>query len=211
MKVKICGVCRPQDAAAVATAGADFVGVILAPGHRRTQDSQSAAAIFAQARGLKRVGVFVNPAPDHVAQLADDLELDVIQLHGDEDPAIITSIVAQTGCDVWKTVWLSSASDLNDAIERYGESVNGLLLDARQGNIIGGTGMLFDWQLAAKTREHLSAHLQLIAAGGLTADNVHAAVAALKPDVVDVSTGVESSVGQKSEAAIAAFVRNARL
>ena len=211
MNVKICGVCRPQDAAAAAAARADFLGVILAPGHRRTQNPQSAAAIFAQAHGLKRVGVFVDPAPDHVAQLAADLQLDVIQLHGSEDPVVIASIAALTGCNVWKTVWLSRASSVQDAIERYGESAHGLLLDARQGGTIGGTGVRFDWQLAAHARARLPARLQLIVAGGLTADNVHAAVAALQPDVVDVSTGVESSIGQKSEAAIAAFVRNARI
>jgi phosphoribosylanthranilate isomerase len=124
---------------------------------------------------------------------------------------VVASIRAVTQCVIWKTVWLRTHGDLNEAIELYGSTAHGLLLDARHEGRIGGTGARFDWSLAAATRAITPDHLQVIAAGGLTPANVRAAVRALAPDVVDVASGVESAPGQKSEAAITAFVRNARI
>ena len=100
---------------------------------------------------------------------------------------------------------------MDQAIERYGATVHGLLLDAKQDGRIGGTGTRFDWSLAAPPRRQLPKGREVIVAGGLTPANVRAAIQALAPDVVDVASGVESAPGEKSEAAITAFVRNARL
>ena len=210
MKVKICGLCRPQDAAAAARAGADYAGVILAAGFQRTESVQSAADIYAAAGTLARVGVFVNPEAHDVVQIAETLRLDVVQLHGDENVELVASIRA-SGCEIWKTVWLRTADDLIEAIDAYGSAVDGLLLDAKHDGMVGGTGVRFDWSLAAAARRDAPGNLQVIGAGGLTPANVREAVELLAPDVVDVASGVESVPGQKSEAAITAFVRNARL
>jgi len=210
VKVKICGLCRAQDAAAAARAGADYAGVILAAGFQRTQSVPSAADIYAAAGTLARVGVFVNPEAHDVVQIAETLGLDVVQLHGDENVDLVAGI-RTSGCEIWKTVWLRTADDLIEAIDAYGSAVDGLLLDAKRDGKVGGTGVRFDWSLAAAARRAVPANLQVIVAGGLTPANVREAVELLVPDVVDVASGVESVPGQKSEAAITAFVRNARL
>jgi len=211
VKIKVCGLCRPEDAAAAARAGADYAGVILAPGFQRTQIAQSAAAIYDAAGPLLRAGVFVNQEAGDIVRVADELRLDVVQLHGDEGVDLVAGIRATTRCEIWKTVWLRSHDDLNRAIDLYGPAAHGLLLDAKRGGRVGGTGSRFDWSLAAAARHNAPDGLQVIVAGGLTPANVRAAIVALAPDVVDVASGVEESVGRKSETAIAAFVRNARI
>jgi phosphoribosylanthranilate isomerase len=183
----------------------------LAPGRRRTQSPKAAAVIYAQAATLMRVGVFADQSVDDIAQLADALSLDVIQLHGREDARFVARLVAATGRVIWKAVWLKSPADLIAAIDAYGETAHGLLLDSAHGQASGGTGIPFDWSLAGEARRTMLPGLKLIVAGGLTPENVRQAVTLIRPDVVDVATGVESAPGQKSHAAIAAFVRNAKL
>lgn len=210
MKVKICGVCRPEDARAVARAGADYIGVILAPSGRRQQTPASARNIFQAAANLQRVGVFADQSFEEVAVLASHLQLNVIQLHGHESATFVSEIAHETHCAIWKTVWLKTADDLEDAIGIYGEAAHGLLFDAPHGTERGGSGILFDWKLAVDARMMIPAKVQMIAAGGLKPENVRAAVELLRPDVVDVASGVEIQIGQKSNDRIDAFVRNAK-
>lgn len=210
MKVKICGVCRPEDARAAAEAGADYVGVILAPGGRRTQTPIAAAAIYAQIGSCSRVGVFVNQSLNEVCTLAESLALDVVQLHGREDAEFAARIAHRTGCAVWKTVWLRAPADLDEAVATYGSDVAGLLLDAVHDDRYGGTGTPFDWIFAAHARTVIPPHVRLIVAGGLKPTNVKEAISIMNPDVVDVASGVEDAICQKSLAAVRAFVRNAK-
>lgn len=211
MKVKICGVCRPDDARSVARAGADYLGVILAPRGRRQQTPEGASKIFQSAANLKRVGVFADQSAGEVAVLASHLQLNVIQLHGRESATFVAEIADRTGCTVWKTVWLKTADDLEDAIGSYGESAHGLLFDAPYGDQSGGTGMLFDWKLAVDARMMIPTKVQMIVGGGLKPENVRAAVELMRPDIVDVASGVEIRIGEKSTDRIDAFVRNAKV
>lgn len=206
--IKICGVCRPQDAALAARAGATHVGVILdAPGPRR-RTGADAARIYAAAEGLRRVGVFADAPPDAVTELADRLGLDVVQLHGAEPPDAVAAVAAAGPWRVWKAVRPLSAASLAGARAEWLGHIEALLVDGSAPGALGGTGVRAPWDVLAPARWQGAPGLVL--AGGLSAANVAEAVARLAPDVVDVSSGVEVAPGEKDEAAMVAFVRAAR-
>lgn len=207
-EVKICGVCRPEDAAEAGGAGAAYVGVILAPGRRRTRTLAEAEAIFG-ATSARRVGVFVDAGVDEVRDAAERLRLDVVQLHGDEDPATVEALSRSLGCEVWKAVRVRGSEDVVSAASAYG-SAHAVLLDGWSEHGHGGVGARFDWSAVAPACAALRDGTRLVVAGGLNAGNVAAAVAALQPDVVDVSSGVEAMPGRKSTERVRAFLDAAR-
>jgi phosphoribosylanthranilate isomerase len=204
MLVKICGLTSRGDAWTAARAGATFGGVILAPGRRRTVSEDEATTIF-DGVPLRRVGVFVNPSPGEALRVAAQLRLDVVQLHGKEPPEAAAAM-RTAGHAVWKAVRVGTAADLAAAIDRYGEQVDGLLLDGGA----GGTGERFAWQEVAAGRGAVPDGLRLIVAGGLGPANVRQAIRHLRPEVVDVSSGVETASGAKDPDAVRAFVAAAR-
>lgn len=201
-QVKICGLCRPEDAAAAARHGAYYVGVILAPNRKRSQTLESAARILDQAGAARRVGVFVDPAPAEVERAVRALGLAVVQLHGQETPELAGQIAMIA--PVWKAVAVGAAGALVDAVSAFAPLVHAIVLDSGA----GGSGHTFDWTQAASLHENFGA-AHFVLAGGLTADNVGAAIQTLDPDVVDVSTGVEASEGVKSGALIKTFIEAA--
>jgi phosphoribosylanthranilate isomerase len=202
--VKVCGVCRPTDAALVAAAGADYLGVILSPGFSRSRGGAEAAAIYAAAGPLARVGVFVDATRAEMEAAVAGLGLQVLQLHGAETPALAASL-RREGLEVWKALRPGTGESLLARVEVYAEVVDAVLLDGGR-----GTGTRFDWDAIADVRGRLPSGLRLVVAGGLTPENVIGAVRALHPDAVDVSSGVESAPGQKSPEAVRAFVAAAR-
>jgi phosphoribosylanthranilate isomerase len=206
--VKICGVCSAADAEAAGLAGAAYVGVILAPGYGRTV-SLTAAATILGAAGTRRAGVFVDASPADVLRAVDRLALDVAQLHGDESPEQVSEVAAGGAVRVWKAVRVRGAADVTAAVLRFGSLVDGLLLDGWSAAGHGGVGARFDWAAGAAARSGLPAGVALIAAGGLKPDNVAAAIALLRPQVVDVSSGVESSPGRKSIRLLHEFMEGA--
>jgi phosphoribosylanthranilate isomerase len=203
-RVKICGLCRPQDAAAAVESGADYVGVILAPQTRRSQTLSAARQIFDSAGSTRRVGVFVNPQLSEIVEAIDTLKLAVVQLHGDEPPAFVQTI--DRTVEIWKAVRVRQPEEVGLAASRYSRVVQALLLDAFHPSHAGGSGAILDWSAMSTARAQLPAGLSLVLAGGLTPDNVVEAVHILKPDVVDVSSGVEQAVGEKSAERMRAFV-----
>ncbi|HSK18971.1 MAG TPA: phosphoribosylanthranilate isomerase [Longimicrobiales bacterium] len=207
VEVKICGVCRAEDARAAASAGADWVGVILAPGRTRTQTVGQAAVIF-DAAEARRVGVFVDAAPAVVVAAARALALDAVQLHGDEPVDIVRRIRDAVGCEVWKALRVRDAAHYVHGAGTYGREVDALVLDGWSPGAHGGAGVSFDWSAVAA--EDVSSGARLVVAGGLTPANVAAAVALLRPAIVDVSSGVEEVPGRKSHAEIHAFIAAAR-
>jgi phosphoribosylanthranilate isomerase len=207
MRVKVCGICRPEDAALAAAAGADYVGVILAPGFRRSRSAAEARAIYAAAGTCLRAGVFVDGSLAEMAALRDDLALDVVQLSGSETPAAGTALRAGRA-RVWKALRpVSPAALLAEAAAWVG-AADALLLDASGA---GGSGARFDWEAVAAVRSELPRELELVVAGGLNPANVARAIGLLRPAVVDVSSGVEAALGEKSPAAVRAFVTAARV
>lgn len=206
-QAKICGVCRPEDAEFARSAGADYIGVILAPGSRRSQDAMSAAAIFeAAGDGIGRVGVFVEAELPEVVAMARRLSLDIVQLHGAETAEMVKQVRAAGPWRVWKAVRPRSAAELDAAIVEYDGIADALLLDGWSGSAAGGTGARAPWTDLATSREALSGRTRLVLAGGLDASVLPQAIATLRPDVVDVSSGVEAEVGKKDPERVAAFV-----
>ncbi|MEX2284026.1 MAG: phosphoribosylanthranilate isomerase [Gemmatimonadota bacterium] len=208
IRIKICGLCRPADAAAAVAAGADYVGVILAPATRRSQTIDTAKQIFDEARGARRVGVFVNPEPSMLREAIRDLQLDVVQLHGEETPDVAR--LAGESAQVWKAVRVQAPDEIGKAARAFSGAVHGLLLDAFHPTLAGGSGTRLEWLSLTAERGRLPAGLQVVLAGGLTPENVADAVRALVPDVVDVSSGVEAAIGEKSVERMCAFVAAAR-
>jgi phosphoribosylanthranilate isomerase len=209
VQVKICGVCSAADAALAAAAGASYVGVILAPGRPRTWSVAEAAQVLAAAARSQRVGVFVDAAPAEVLRAAERLRLDVVQLHGDEAPGDVASLADSGAVRVWKAVRVREPGDITAALARYGRTAHGLLLDGWSASGHGGVGAGFDWHAASAVRASFPPELALIVAGGLSATSVGAAIGLLRPDVVDVSSGVEETLCRKSAQQVRAFIEAA--
>lgn len=208
VKVKICGVTRPEDAAMVAAAGVDFVGLNFWPSSKRYLPVERAPAVAEAARrggALELVGVFVNARIDDIAAVARDLALDAIQLHGDETPQDIAAVAQTTGCAVWKAVAVGRPSDL-DRLDAW--PVHAILLDTPTAGR-GGSGKVFDWRLARDARRAYPTR-RFVLAGGLAPDNVRAAIDAVSPWAVDVASGIESAPGIKDPAKLAAFIAAVR-
>jgi phosphoribosylanthranilate isomerase len=200
--VKICGLCRPADAAAAHAAGARYAGVILTAGFRRSQTLEAAAAIYAAAGDAVRVGVFVDESAERVAEVARALDLAVVQLHGAETAGHIDALRALLPVRIWKALRATDAKLLQQTVGPLAGKVDALLLD---GNKQLGAGSTFPWD-AFGGRASFPSGLTLGIAGGLTPANVSAAVAHFTPDFVDVSSGVEVSVGHKSPELLHAFI-----
>jgi len=211
--VKICGVTRPEDAAAAGRSGAAFVGAILSPGFGRSVAPEHAASYpLDRPDGRARlVAVMVDPSLDEAVEMARGSGASVLQLHGDEPPELLDELRERGPWALWKAVKVRSGVDIDEAIRRYAGVVDALLLDgAPAGTTGGGHGARFPWEAAATVRGALPPTVSLVVAGGLTPDNVREAIARLGPDVVDVSSGVEAARGIKDPDAIRAFVRAAR-
>ncbi|MGH7446585.1 MAG: phosphoribosylanthranilate isomerase [Longimicrobiales bacterium] len=207
VEVKICGVCRAKDARAAADAGAAWVGVILAPGRRRSRTMAQAAVIF-EAVPVRRVGVFVDAPADVVIAAAGALALDAVQLHGDEPVELVRRIRDAVEAEVWKALRVQGTADFAHGAAAYAHWTDALLLDGWSADAHGGAGARFDWEGIAAAGVPYGA--RLIVAGGLTPENVATAVTLLAPSMVDVSSGVEAAPGRKSAARMQAFVAAAR-
>jgi phosphoribosylanthranilate isomerase len=203
-KVKVCGITRLEDAELATELGAWALGFILWERSPRAVDPAVAAGISrAMRRKAELVGVFVNASLEEIAHAADALHLTHVQLHGDEGPAFANEAGRRTGCKVIKAARIASGADLQ-ALERYRTDFH--LLDTRVEGKQGGSGESWDWELASHRRSKVPA----ILSGGLTAENVAAGIAAVKPYAVDVASGVEASPGIKDPEKVEAFLAAAR-
>ena len=208
-RVKICGLVRRPDAELVAASGADYGGVILAPGGKRSISAGAAAELFADLP-LRRVGVFVDAATETLLREAEIAGLHVLQLHGVETPGVAAELRKEGRWEVWKAVRPRTAEEFVRSLDEYTGAVDGILLDGWSPVAPGGTGARFPWEAVAEHRERIPAELRLVVAGGLGPANVAAAIELLRPDVVDVSSGVETAPGVKDPGAIPAFVSAVR-
>jgi phosphoribosylanthranilate isomerase len=200
VRVKICGITNRDDALHAAACGADALGFVFYSGSPRYVTPEQVRAIVDELPPfVTRVGLFVNEMSERMLAIAGACGLDVLQLHGDEPPQACLLPPYR----VVKGVRPRSSADLAP-LSVY--PVAALLVDAAVPGQFGGTGQRADWQLAAQ----LVATHRVILAGGLTPDNVVAAVQAVRPYGVDVSSGVESVPGRKDPEKVAAFIRGAR-
>ncbi|MDX1754955.1 MAG: phosphoribosylanthranilate isomerase [Marinobacter sp.] len=196
-RIKICGITRSEDARAACAAGADAIGLVFYGPSPRAVDLDTAQRI---ARSIPAfvsvVGLFVNPSAEDVRRVLEQVPLDLLQFHGDESAGF---------CDQFDRRWIKAVrvqreADIAAAFDDYARAA-GLLVDAYDPQLYGGTGKSFDWGMIPSKRP-----LPVILAGGLNSDNVARAVAEVEPWAVDVSGGVEVRKGEKDLSRITAFI-----
>jgi phosphoribosylanthranilate isomerase len=199
--VKICGITRPEDALAAARAGAHAIGLVFyAKSPRHVTPTRAAEIIRVLPPFITTVGLFVDATVEEVRGVLAQVPVGLLQFHGDEPPAFcrqfrlpyIKAVRVRPGVDL-----LQYARDYHDA--------KALLLDAYVEGLHGGSGAAFDWSLIPR-----GLPLPVILSGGLTPENVVDAVRSVRPDAVDVSSGVESAKGIKDAQKIAAFIKGVR-
>jgi phosphoribosylanthranilate isomerase len=196
VRVKVCGLTRAEDAALAVAFGADALGFIFWPRSPRAITPSGARRLHAVLPPLvSRVGVFVDASPQDVVDAVRVAGLDVVQLHGDEPVERYLDV----GAKVMKVAALENDRDV-ERVLAWPSAVTPLV-DAVDRERRGGTGRRADWELAAQ----LAARRPIVLAGGLNAENVAEAIAAVGPWGVDVSSGVEQAPGVKSEARLRAF------
>lgn len=202
--IKICGITREQDALAAAHCGANAVGfVFYAKSPRAVTPARAAGLMRVLPPFVTSVALFVDADAEEVKHTLAIARADLLQFHGDETP----HYCRQFGVPYLKALRVRPGVDLLQYARDYHDA-KGLLLDAYVEGTHGGTGATFDWALIPKNLP-----LPVVLSGGLTPENVIAAIKAVRPWAVDVSSGVESARGIKDAAKIAAFatgVRNAR-
>lgn len=205
VEVKICGLTRPADAAAAVAAGADWLGVVFASGPRLVTVDQAREVVRAAGR-CPVLGVFGSQPPDQIRSLCRDAGLAGAQLHGTYTASHAAEL-RRAGLVVWRVLRATSAADLAPLRDAW--DVDGTVVEPRVAHADGGSGRRLDPALALAARRALAGR-RMILAGGLTADTVPAAVGLVAPDVVDVSSGVESRPGIKDPSQIGRFVEAAR-
>jgi phosphoribosylanthranilate isomerase len=200
-RVKICGITNLADAQAAIEAGADALGFIFYEKSPRRMTIPAVAEISKQLPPfVLRVGVFVNAAEDLVTRATGECGLGLLQFHGDEPPEFCTRF----GLMSMKAFRIRDAESLKE-LPKY--PTEAWLLDAYSAENLGGTGEKFNWDLAVEVQKFGK---PVFLAGGLTPENVAAAVRKVQPFGVDVSSGVESSLGKKDHAKVRAFIANVR-
>ena len=207
-EVKICGLTHGDDARMAERVGADYLGFVLTQGFGRSVPPREAAAVI-DGTSLPRVAVLVDESPEDAAHLARSIRASVVQLHGSEPPETVEAVRARGDWRIWKAVRARSVEDVARAVLDYGALVDALLLEGYRKGVMGGGGMRLEVE-PARVREAVPTDIGLVLAGGLTPDTVGEAVRRFRPDVVDVSSGVEGEPGRKNEAAVTRFVHAAK-
>ncbi|MDS1029594.1 phosphoribosylanthranilate isomerase [Bacillota bacterium LX-D] len=198
VKIKVCGLRRLEDIAYANELQVDYAGFVFAPSPRQVNLSLAKKLVANLATDIQKVGVFVNENYHVVNEVAKELQLDIVQLHGSEPPETMKYYTP----DIWKAIRVQNLFSLEEALSYQ---VNGILLDTAVKGRMGGTGQTFNWNL---TKE-ISLPAPLILAGGLNPDNVEQAIASVNPFAVDVSSGVETN-GCKDYVKLKTFIERVR-
>jgi phosphoribosylanthranilate isomerase len=209
--IKFCGITGVEDARQASFLGADYVGVIFAESPRHV-DARAASAIFeAAGPDVAHVAVFGQGEVDDISATANDVNADVIQLHGGAQPHRVEALRGSFSGEIWAVIGLDpGASALPLEAETLARVADGVLLDTRVAGRTGGTGVPLDWERLAGAVVALRDRTRVILGGGLDSRNVAAALRAVRPDVVDVSSGVEAFPGIKDHGRMRAFAEAAR-
>ena len=215
-KVKMCGISKVETIPAIVDAKPDYMGLVFAPSKRQVTVDQAKILVEELHRGyakkygsdtehdkndtIKTVGVFVNETVDNLVTIANEANLDAVQLHGDEDEAFIQSLKERTNVEVWKAVQIRSAADAEAWID---SSADMLLFDAYHKDERGGTGEVFDWSCLDEFER------PFMLAGGIDSTNVARAIRTVRPYGIDISSGIETD-GVKDNEKITAFTKLVR-
>ena len=215
-KVKMCGISMVETIPAVVEARPDYMGLVFAPSKRQVTIDKAKILVEELHRGyakkygsdtehdkndtIKTVGVFVNETVDNLVTIANEANLDAVQLHGDEDEAFIQSLKECTNVEVWKAVQIRSTADAEKWID---SSADMLLFDAYHKAERGGTGEVFDWSCLDEFER------PFMLAGGIDSTNVARAIRTVRPYGIDISSGIETD-GVKDDEKIKAFTNIVR-
>ena len=215
-KVKMCGISKVETIPAVVEAKPDYMGLVFAPSKRQVTVDQAKTLVeelhkqytkrynngAEQSNNdeIKTVGVFVNETLENLVKIATEVNLDVVQLHGDEDEAFIQSLKERTNVEVWKAVQIRSAADAEAWIDSRADM---LLFDAYHKDERGGTGEVFDWSCLDEFER------PFMLAGGIDGTNVARAIRTVRPYGIDISSGIETD-GVKDDEKIKAFTNIVR-
>ena len=221
-KVKMCGISKIETIPAVIEANPDYMGLVFAPSKRQVTVDQAKTLVeelhkqyanrynrdaeqysnqtLIHQEFIKTVGIFVNETLDNLVTIATEVNLDAVQLHGDEDEAFIQSLKERTNVEVWKAVQIRSAADAESWID---SSADMLLFDAYHKDERGGTGEVFDWSCLDEFER------PFMLAGGIDSTNVARAIRTVRPYGIDISSGIETD-GVKDDEKIKAFTNIVR-
>lgn len=200
-RIKICGITRVEDGLAAAHLGVDAIGLVFyAESPRAVTFAQARAVVDALPPFVNVVGLFVNAEADFVRTTLAEVPLNLLQFHGEEKP----EYCAAFGVPFLKAVRVRPGVDLLQYAQEFHDA-QGLLLDAYVEGVRGGTGTTFDWSLIPRVLQR-----PVVLSGGLDTENVVAAIRAVQPWAVDVSSGVESAKGIKDAAKMLAFINGVR-
>ena len=219
-KVKMCGISKIETIPAVIEANPDYMGLVFAPSKRQVTVDQAKSLVKELHKQygnrysrdevqcsndvvqefIKTVGIFVNETLDNLVTIATEVNLDAVQLHGDEDEAFIQSLKERTNVEVWKAVQIRSAADAETWID---SSADMLLFDAYHKDERGGTGEVFDWSSLDEFER------PFMLAGGIDSTNVARAIRTVRPYGIDISSGIETE-GVKDDEKIKAFTNIVR-
>ena len=219
-KIKMCGISKIETIPAVIEANPDYMGLVFAPSKRQVTVDQAKILVselhkqYANRYNrdviqwsndvvqefIKTVGIFVNETLDNLVTIATEVNLDAVQLHGDEDEAFIQSLKERTNVEVWKAVQIRSAADAEAWID---SSADMLLLDAYHKDERGGTGEVFDWSCLDEFER------PFMLAGGIDSTNAARAIRTVRPYGIDISSGIETE-GVKDNEKIKAFTNIVR-
>ncbi|WP_311574718.1 bifunctional indole-3-glycerol-phosphate synthase TrpC/phosphoribosylanthranilate isomerase TrpF [Veillonella parvula] len=221
-KVKMCGISKVETIPAVVDAKPDYMGLVFAPSKRQVTVDQAKTLVeelhkqyanrynrdaeqysnqtLIHQESIKTVGVFVNETVENLLKIAEEVKLDVIQLHGDEDESFIQTLKEQSNVEVWKAVQVRSAADTEVWID---SSADMLLFDAYHKDERGGTGEVFDWASLDEFER------PFMLAGGIDSTNVARAIRTVRPYGIDISSGIETE-GVKDDEKIKAFTNIVR-
>ncbi|MCC7428019.1 MAG: phosphoribosylanthranilate isomerase [Alphaproteobacteria bacterium] len=217
VQVKICGINSAEALETAMAAGADLVGFVFYPPSPRNLSAAQASPLSFAAKGVKRVGLFVDPTDYDLGLVLDVVQLDVLQLHGSETPARVAEIRTfwrrfVPAMEVMKAVGVATRAEVAQAVADYGPVADRFLFDAKPppdgtpGALPGGNARAFDWTIVAGQ----AVPRPWLLAGGLTPDNVAEAIGISGAPGVDVSSGVERARGVKDPALIRAFIAAAK-
>lgn len=212
-KIKMCGISKAETIPAIVDAKPDYMGLVFAPSKRQVTVEQAKTLVeelhkvYVKKYGsdteqdkddtIKTVGVFVNETVDNLVTIANEVNLDAVQLHGDEDETFIQSLKERTNIEVWKAVQIRSAVDAEAWID---SSADMILFDAYHKDERGGTGEVFDWSSLDEFER------PFMLAGGIDSTNVARAIRTVRPYGIDTSSGIEAN-GVKDDEKITAFTK----
>lgn len=211
-QTKICGITSVEDALIAARAGADAIGLnFYARSPRYVAAGTAETIVRMLPGGISKVGLFVDTPADDICRLFDQLRLDLIQLHGNQPPEFVAQLAPRPVMRAFRIgrERIEPVAEYLDRCRQLEHDLELVLLDSLVAGQYGGTGTLLDWGAVQAYRAEIGA-TPLVLAGGLTPENVAAAIRAVGPAAVDVASGVESRPGRKDPARVEAFVQAAR-